>query len=280
MLLIADSGSTKTDWRIAARGETVRQILTAGINPYFQSKEEIEEELNVALFPKIDEDIRAVYFYGAGCAFEEKRMMLAEIIEAGLGKPVEVYSDLMAAARSLCGHMPGIACILGTGSNSCLYDGVEITEHISPLGFILGDEGSGAALGKRLVNACLKKQFPGGLCGKFFETYELTTEDILERVYRMPFPNRFLANLSRFLLENIEEEPVHNLVLDAFKEFLVKNVKPYKGADRFPIHFTGSIAYFYQAVLREATKTVGLRPGVIIQSPMEGLIRYHTIINN
>lgn len=277
MLLIADSGSTKTDWRIVQRGETVKQILTAGINPYFQSQEEIEEELNGVLFPAIDEEIRAVYFYGAGCAFEEKRRMLAEVLDVGLGKPVEVYSDLMAAARSLCQHRPGIACILGTGSNSCLYDGVEIIGHTPPLGFILGDEGSGAVLGKILVNACLKKQLPGEICRKFLEAHELTTENILERVYRQPFPNRFLANLSRFLLENIEEEPIRNLVLISFQDFLVKNVKPYKSSDKYPIHFTGSIAYFYQGLLREAAIAVGLHPGIICQSPMEGLIRYHTL---
>lgn len=278
MILIADSGSTKTDWRIAESGKTIKQIMTAGINPYLQTQDEIAEELHAALFPEINEqDIRAVYFYGAGCAFPEKRQMLAEIIERNIRKPVEVYSDLMGAARSLCGHRPGIACILGTGSNSCLYDGVEIVEHTPALGFILGDEGSGAALGKRLVNECLKNQLPEHVRQKFLEEYELNTEIILERVYRQPFPNRFLANLSRFLLHNLTEEAIHHLVLDCFKEFLIKNIRSYTNANQFPIHFTGSIAYFFQSVLREATTTVNLHPGMITQSPMEGLIQYHTL---
>jgi len=278
MILIADSGSSKTDWRVAEVGETVKKVMTTGINPYLQDEEAIAEELKLSLFPEIEEyNIHAVYFYGAGCSFPHEKQILAEVIGAEIKAPIEVYSDLMGAARGLCGFMPGIACILGTGSNSCLYDGVEIIQHTPALGFILGDEGSGAALGKRLVNDCLKNQLPEHLRNKFLSEYELTTEVILERVYRQPFPNRFLSNLSRFLLDNLLEEAVHNLVLDCFKEFLVKNVKQYKGSDKFPIHFTGSIAYFFQAVLREAIIAVGLHPGVMTQSPMEGLIRYHTL---
>lgn len=278
MILIADSGSSKTDWRVAAEGETVRQIRTMGINPFLQDKDDIAEELALSLFPEIEAyAIRAVFFYGAGCSFAQEKQLLADVIGAKIKAPVEVYSDLMGAARGLCGSMPGIACILGTGSNSCLYDGVEIIQHTPPLGFILGDEGSGAALGKRLVNDCLKNQLPAPLREKFFDEYELTAEIILNRVYRQPFPNRFLANLSRFLLDNLLEEPIHDLVLDGFKEFLVKNVQQYKGSDKFPIHCTGSIAYFFQAVLREAILAVGLHPGIMTQSPMEGLIRYHTL---
>lgn len=278
MILIADSGSSKTDWRIAELGETVKQVMTTGINPYLQDQEEIAEELKLSLFPEIATyPIHAVYFYGAGCSFPHEKQILAEVIGAKIKAPVEVYSDLMAAARGLCGSMPGIACILGTGSNSCLYDGVEIIQHTPALGFILGDEGSGAALGKRLVNDCLKNQLPAYLREKLMTEYELTMETILDRVYRQPFPNRFLSNLSRFLLDNLLEEAVHDLVLDCFKEFLVKNVKQYKGSDKFPVHFTGSIAYFFQAVLREAILAVGLHPGMMTQSPMEGLIRYHTL---
>ncbi|MDF9828863.1 ATPase [Parabacteroides sp. PF5-6] len=278
MILIADSGSTKTDWRVAELGETVKQVKTTGMNPFLQEQEEIAEELRLSLFPEIKEyPIQAVFFYGAGCAFPKEKVLLAEAIGEGVNAPVEVYSDLMGAARGLCGHMAGIACILGTGSNSCRYDGVEIIQHTPPLGFILGDEGSGAALGKRLVNSCLKNQLPASLREQFLSTYELDAEEILDRVYRQPFPNRFLANLSRFLLDHLTEEPIHDLVLEGFKEFLVRNVKPYQGSDQYPIHFTGSIAYFFQSVLREAVLAVGLHPGIITQSPMEGLIRYHSL---
>jgi N-acetylglucosamine kinase-like BadF-type ATPase len=279
MILIADSGASKTDWRVTEAGETVRQVMASGINPYYQDKAEIIGELELSLFPKIREyDIRAVYYYGAGCSFPREMQILAEVIGAKINAPVEVYSDLMGAARGLCGFMPGIACILGTGSNSCLYDGVEIIRHTSPLGFILGDEGSGAALGKRLVNGCLKNQLPAYLQDKLLSEYELSAEIILDRVYRQPFPNRFLAGFSRFLLDNLADEAIHDLVLDCFNEFLMKNVRQYEGSGKLPVNFTGSIAYFFQAVLREAVLSAGLRPGVITRSPMDELIRYHTFL--
>lgn len=175
MILIADSGSTKTEWCLADQGRPVRTVVTAGINPFFQTREEIAGEIRDALLPALKgERIDAIYFYGAGCAFPEKNRIVEEAITPYIPAPIEVYSDLMAAARALCGSRPGIACILGTGSNSCLYDGTEITEHISPLGFILGDEGSGAVLGKLLVGDCLKRQLPAPLVRKFMDQYELT----------------------------------------------------------------------------------------------------------
>ena len=200
---------------------------------------------------------------------------MEEAITPYIPAPIEVYSDLMAAARALCGSRPGIACILGTGSNSCLYDGTEITEHISPLGFILGDEGSGAVLGKLLVGDCLKRQLPAPLVQKFMDQYELTPALLLERVYKQPFPNRFLATLSHFLLENITEQPIYNLVYTSFRSFFLRNVALYPGADTYPIHFVGSIAYYYQEVLKAAALSLGLKVGTVVQAPMNGLIRYH-----
>lgn len=189
MILIADSGSTKTEWCLADQGRPVRTVVTAGTNPYFQTREEIAGEIRGALLPALrGERIDAIYFYGAGCAFPEKNRIVEEAITPYIPAPIEVYSDLMAAARALCGSRPGIACILGTGSNSCLYDGTEITEHISPLGFILGDEGSGAVLGKLLVGDCLKRQLPAPLVQKFMDQYELTPALLLERVYKQSFP--------------------------------------------------------------------------------------------
>ena len=276
MILIADSGSTKTEWCLADQGRPVRTVVTAGTNPYFQTREEIAGEIRGALLPALrGERIDAIYFYGAGCAFPEKNRIVEEAITPYIPAPIEVYSDLMAAARALCGSRPGIACILGTGSNSCLYDGTEITEHISPLGFILGDEGSGAVLGKLLVGDCLKRQLPGPLVRKFMDQYELTPALLLERVYKQPFPNRFLATLSRFLLENITEQPIYNLVYTSFRSFFLRNVALYPGADTYPIHFVGSIAYYYQEVLRAAALSLGLKVGTVVQAPMNGLIRYH-----
>ena len=276
MILIADSGSTKTEWCLADQGRPVRTVVTAGINPFFQTREEIAGEIRDALLAALKgERIDAIYFYGAGCAFPEKNRIVEEAITPYIPAPIEVYSDLMAAARALCGSRPGIACILGTGSNSCLYDGTEITEHISPLGFILGDEGSGAVLGKLLVGDCLKRQLPAPLVRKFMDQYELTPALLLERVYKQPFPNRFLATLSRFLLENITEQPIYNLVYTSFRSFFLRNVALYPGADTYPIHFVGSIAYYYQEVLKAAALSLGLKVGTVVQAPMDGLIRYH-----
>ncbi|MDH6342273.1 N-acetylglucosamine kinase-like BadF-type ATPase [Parabacteroides sp. PFB2-12] len=276
MILIADSGSTKIEWCVVEGSRIEKQFETAGANPYMQTADELSAEWEVSLFPLIERyRIRAVYYYGAGCAFPEKRQLIASILGPRLQAEIEVFSDLMGAARALCGRLPGIACILGTGANSCRYDGVEIIERTPTLGFILGDEGSGAYLGKRLVSDCLKKQLPHTITEKFLHTYQLTEETVLERVYRQPFPNRYLASLSRFLLDHIEEEAIHALVLDSFTLFLERNVRAYAGATDYPIHFLGSIAYYYQSVLREATHAAGLHPGIITLSPLAGLVGYH-----
>jgi len=278
MILIADSGSTKTEWCIVKNGAIVQRINTSGINPYFMSSEDIEEELSKTLFPAIKQyTIQHVFFYGAGCAFPEKNKILEDILSSKLKAFVEVYSDLMGAARSLCGPQPGIACILGTGSNSCLFDGVEILQHISPLGFILGDEGSGAVLGKLLVGDCLKHRLPKPLIEKFMKQYELTPAIILEKVYKQSFPNRFLAGLSRFLWENIQEQSIRNIISGSFHSFFIRNVMYYKDMEKLPIHFTGSIAFYYQEILREVASELDLNIDIITQAPMEGLIQYHTI---
>ncbi|MDL2255094.1 ATPase [Parabacteroides sp. OttesenSCG-928-K15] len=277
MILIADSGSTKTEWCVAEGSKIEKQFSTAGTNPYLQTPDDILDEWDASLFPQLQKyKIEAVYYYGAGCAFPEKNRIIAGILASRLRAEVEVFSDLMGAARALCQRLPGIACILGTGSNSCLYDGVEIIEHTPTLGFILGDEGGGAYLGKRLVGDCLKHQLPRPLIDKFLHKHQLTEEIILERVYRQPFPNRFLASLSQFLLENIEEPAVHTLVADSFRLFLERNVKQYTGAGDMPIHFLGSVAYYYQSILRETTRETGLLPGVITLSPLPGLVEYHS----
>lgn len=278
MILIADSGSTKTDWCVAEHGELLQQIFTKGTNPFFQSEEEIGQEIATALLPRLKGDgLDAVYFYGAGCGFPDKISMVHRAITSHLNVrgEVEVSTDMLAAARGLCGHKPGIACIMGTGSNSCYYDGKEIVNNVSPLGFILGDEGSGACLGKLLVGDLLKNQMPPGLKEKFLKQFDLTPADIIDRVYRKPFPNRFLASLSPFLAQNIGEPCVHDLVLDSFRSFLRRNVMQYEEHRHEKVHFTGSVAFYYKEILAEAAQETGIRPGTILQSPMEGLIKYH-----
>lgn len=275
MILIADSGSTKTDWCVVSQGKCVKQIFTKGINPFFIDTPEISREIKENLLPALgNERIEAIYFYGAGCANAEKNQIVGDALAAHFDAPIEVNNDLLGAARALCGQQPGIACIMGTGSNSCYYDGRQIADNVSPLGFILGDEGSGASLGKLLVGDVLKKQLPESVCQKFFDETGLTGPAIVEKVYRQPFPNRFLASLSPFLLRNIEQPAVRELVLNAFRAFLKRNVMLYNYPNH-PINMIGSVAYHYREVLKQAADELGLTLGIITQSPMEGLIRFH-----
>lgn len=277
MIAIADSGSTKTEWCLVEKtGQIHSRCFTPGMNPYFQSEEQMTAMIQQVLYPQwTGLVIDAVYFYGAGCAFPEKNVLVEKAIHSCWSVPVEVNSDLMAAAHALCGTETGIACILGTGSNSCLYDGKEVKEQISPLGFILGDEGSGAVLGKLLIGDCLKRQLPALLCQEFMETYQLTPASILEHVYKKPFPNRYLASFVPFLKEHLDVEPVFQLVYRSFDAFIRRNVMQYTGHDRYPVHFVGSVAFYFQSVLRQVLEKYELTPGKIEKAPMDGLILYY-----
>lgn len=279
MILIADSGSTKVDWSVVENGKMVKRAVTKGINPFFQSEEQISNEIEQTLILQLDtQDFDSVYFYGAGCTFDKVEIVRRAIRKnIKVKKDVEVSTDMLAAARGLCGYLPGIACIMGTGSNSCNYDGKNIIDNVSPLGFILGDEGSGAVLGKLLVSDLLKNQLTPGLKEKFLSTFDLTVGDIIDRVYRKPFPNRFLSTFSPFIYENLDDPSVRALVMRSFKSFLVRNVMQYRDYDKLPIHFVGSIAYHYQDVLKEVIESLDMKAGKIIKSPMEGLIKYHSV---
>ena len=277
MILISDSGSTKTDWCVADKGDIVRRVTTAGINPFFQSEEEIAGEVEKNLLPALEGlVVTSVSFYGAGCAFPEKNEVVRRAINRYLPVPVEVGSDLLAAARALCGDEAGIACILGTGSNSCLYDGKGIVRNISPLGFILGDEGSGAVLGKLLVGDVLKNQLPEVLKDAFFAEFGLTPAVIMEKVYKQPFPNRFLASLSPFLIRHIEEPAISGLVNDSFRKFFTRNVMQYDYRS-YPVHLLGSVAWYYREQLEAVAGELGIRLGAIVQSPLAGLVAYHRV---
>jgi N-acetylglucosamine kinase-like BadF-type ATPase len=276
MILLADGGSTKVDWCVVDSGQLVKQVFTKGANPFFRTQEEISEEIGRVLMPEIGEyPIEAACFYGAGCAFPEKNAIVANAIRTHIpGAAIEVGSDLLAAAKGLCGKNAGIACILGTGSNSCFYDGKDIRENVSPLGYILGDEGSGAVLGRLLAGACLKNQLTKGLKEQFLERFDLTPQIILEKVYKQPLANRFLASLSPFLLEHIDDASVYELVSGAFALFFQRNVMQYDYR-HYPAHLTGSIAWYYREALQKTAAGLGVTLGVITRSPMEGLIKYY-----
>lgn len=274
MKLIADSGSSKTEWCLfAADGGVPENALSAGINPFYQELTDIEKVLME--LPEW-EGIQEVWFYGAGCAGEAQRNKLVTALEGRFPSArVEVESDLLGAARGLCGRSEGLVAILGTGSNSCHYNGCEIVEHVSPLGFILGDEGSGAVLGRKLVSAVFKRQLPADLSAAFNGRYDLSALQVVERVYRRPFPNRFLAGFVPFILEHLEVPVVRRLVRESFVEFFDRNILLYPGHRELPLHFTGSVAWFFRELLEEVALEKGCRLGAVRRSPMEALMVFH-----
>jgi glucosamine kinase len=278
MIVIADSGSTKTTWVLFDKKTgTTHTVQTSGINPFYQDEAGILDMLkNEFLFTF--SEIQEIHFYGAGCANSSVNNIVWKALSAFFGtNDIEVESDLMAAARSLCQHNAGIACILGTGSNSCYYNGKTIEQQVSPLGFILGDEGSGAVLGKRLIADILKNQLPQTVIQKFFETYKTTQREIMENIYRKPFPNRYAAQFTRFIGENMGEPSLQKLVATEFDLFFRRNVLQYTMAAELPVHFAGSIAWHFSDILKEVAQNHHLNIGKIEQAPMGGLLQYHNI---
>lgn len=273
MVIIADSGSTKTHWAIIQNG-AYDITQTAGINPVLQTKNEIIHILNTS-FQQDVSNIDEIYFYGTGCRGEH-----AQKLELCLksfftnARHIEVHSDIIGAARALFGKNKGIACILGTGSNTCYYDGRSTTTLIPSLGFILGDEGSGAYLGKLVINNLLKNQLGEELKQKFFDKYSITIDDIINHVYSQPFPNRFLASFAQFINEHKTNPRIQQLLIDAFDAFFQKNIIAYSHFSR-PVGIVGSIGYYFQDEIKQVAKKYNIKISKIIQSPIKELIYYH-----
>lgn len=288
MILIADSGSTKVHWCLLTASGQCSDVFTDGINPLFQTTIAMQNSISNQLLPQISSLLWAgtlthVFFYGAGCT-PEKKVFVQKALEAVFKKAeVHVESDMLGAARGLLGHNAGVACILGTGSGSCFYDGEKIAWAVPSLGYILGDEGSAAVLGKRLVGDLLKNQLGNDLKEAFFAEYETSMADIIEKVYRQPFPNRFLAKLSRFCADHIDDPRIRALVYDHFVQFIRRNLKQYFAKNEKMVNdqmvnavgFVGSIAYYYRPILEEAMAAEGIPVGTILQDPVEGLKEYH-----
>lgn len=279
MILIADGGSSSIKWCLLEKTEKIAEFTTTGMNPVMLTYEEMSQRIILEVRPQFQvplELIERIYYYGAGCRGGEYNRAVEKALRNSFSSSViAVDSDMAGAARALCGTQPGIACILGTGSNSCLYDGEKIIDTIAPLGYILGDEGSGAVLGRMLISDVFKKQLPPELCLKFRERFDLDMDQVIQRVYGSPEANRFLASLTPFLAEYIEEPAIHRLVLNAFKAFFVRNVAHYMAYKTLPVNFVGSVAYHFRDVLGEAASAIDCNIGKIIPSPMEGLISYH-----
>lgn len=283
--LIVDSGSTKTSWCFAFLPNTksadgARTVTTEGLNPAVMSAEEVEEKIAKALSHCLQSlsisaaDVDNVFFYGAGCIAGRAGVVSESIQSILVDAKIYVADDLLGAARALCGHKAGIACILGTGSNSCLYDGENIVAHTPALGYVLGDEGSGAVLGRKFLNAVLKQTLPENICKRFLQESGLDMAEIINRVYRSPAPNRFLASMSKYIHGYLDEKEVRDIVIDNFEDFIRNNILAY-GDEFRTINVVGSIAYHYKEQLTEAASRNGFQIGKIIKSPIEGLIEYH-----
>jgi glucosamine kinase len=275
-ILIADVGATKSAWCML-HNRKKKIVETQGISPYFLNKEQVEQILENELLPglkKISPD--EIYYYGTGCASAVNRKMIHQAIKKIFpDAKIHVDHDLMGAARASCGKTKGIVCNLGTGSFSCYFDGKKIAKSSPGLGYVLGDEGSGAYLGKRVLQYYLYNTFDEDLRYKFDASYVTTRAEILEQVYKKPFPNRYLASFAMFLAQNRGHYMVENILEDGLNDFFFSHVYKYGESWKFPIHFVGSIAYGFRDVLRELCSSYELELGRILQRPMDGLIEYH-----
>ena len=287
MILIADSGSTKTDWAFVPSDAdslemSYRVFSTQGINPFHQSQDEISSILQEELVPQLPEGketVTSVKFYGSGVRPEFEMPMVRLLRQSFLcAEDIEAHSDLLGAARALCGHNYGIASILGTGANSCLYDGEAIVQNTPALGYILGDEGSGGVLGKHFLHELYKGVLSENIRSEFEQEYGLTMADVIQRVYREPMPNRFLASLAPFIHRHLSDDAVRQIVINNFRDFFRYNIRPY-GLMRMAVSCVGSVAWYFRDQLAEAAAEEGFTLGTVLRSPIEGLIKYHVIRN-
>ncbi len=275
--LIADSGATKCEWCLITSNGKKKTIATQGISPYFLNQLQIVELLQQELLPKIKGiTIDELFYYGTGLSNANN----ARIVKAALKQlfpkaKVEANSDLLAAARALCLDQRGIACILGTGSNSCYYNGKKIMKNSPGLGYVLGDEGSGAYLGKKVVQHYLYRTFDEDLASRFEKHFQTTAIDILENVYKKPLANRYLASFAIFLAENRGHYMIENIIEDGLNDFFFTHLCKYRESWTRPIHFIGSIAYGFRDVLKGLCNSYELELGTVLKKPMQGLLVYH-----
>jgi glucosamine kinase len=275
-ILIADSGATKAEWCLVSNGKR-KTIFTQGISPYFLSTEQITGLLQKELLPKLKQvEVQEVYYYGTGCANPVNAASVKKAIKKIFSRAkVDVTHDLMAAARALCGNQKGVACILGTGSNSCYYNGKKIVKNSPGLGYVLGDEGSGAYLGKKVLQYYLYGTFDEELRGRFDLTYTTNVAEILENVYKKPLPNRYLAGFTKFLADNRGHYMVENIIEDGLNDFFFNHLCKYTETWKLPVSFAGSVAFGFKDVLQQLCNSYEFELGTIMKNPMEGLVAYH-----
>lgn len=277
MILIADSGSTKTDWLLVESNYTRRSFRTIGLNPYYIDDIDIRKTISLNLLRNFDAaNVSAVYFYGSGCGADIKKNIIFNVLsDIFVNATINVFTDILGASRALFGSNKGIACILGTGSNSCLYDGSNIVSILPSLGFIFGDEGGGSNLGKLFLDNYFNNKLPVGLKSDFINRFNLTDQEILDSIYRKPFPNKFLASFSQFICEKSNNRFIKILIEDSFSGFVNNHIFKYKNYRNFPIGFIGSVAFFYRKNLENVFRKNNLNIVRLMKSPVDGLADYH-----
>jgi N-acetylglucosamine kinase-like BadF-type ATPase len=275
--LIADSGSTKAEWCLLD-GRKKKIIYTQGLSPYFLSSEQIVKVIEQELKPKMKNvQPDEVFFYGTGCSNPDNIKSVKKAIKKAFPSANNsIDHDLLGAAKALCGNKKGIACILGTGSNSCYYNGKKIEKNSPGLGYVLGDEGSGAYLGKKVIQYFLYNTFDEELMDGFASRFKVSSFDILEAVYKKPLPNRYLASFAIFLAENRGHYMIENIIEDGFNDFFFNHICKYSESWTLPVHFTGSVAFGFKDVLKEMCNSYELELGKVLQKPMDGLIQFHS----
>lgn len=275
MVLIADSSSTRTEWAIVNGADVEQYAVTSGLNPFFRTRREISHIVRLEL-PDIffHTKIERVYFYGAGCSSPEKKKVVESSLVAQFRTPVEIESDLLGAARGLLGRKEGLACILSTGANSCMYDGEKVVKNVRPGGYVLGDEGSNAYLGKVLLSDIIKDLAPQAVKKAFFEAYDVTVDDIMDAVYTRPNPNLELSNYAEFLRDNISMAYCRDLVFNAFMLFFERNIAQYDYRS-FPLSAVGRTCTMFKATFESAAEAFGIKLKKIEKSSLGGLVKYH-----
>ena len=272
--LIIDSGSTKMEWVLMEGRRVATRFVTAGFNPNYSEKNDFVDLLHHELPEALNVPIDQVYYYGTGCGTETNRALVSRLLESRFPQArVEVTHDLMAAARAVLGDRRGVACILGTGSNSCLYDGRDIVDRPLSLGYLIGDEGSGCYIGRKLARAYFYGMMPEALSEMFRGAYRMDYGDFIDRVYHQPDASRYLAGFTRFAGEHREDPFICDLVGSCFDDFIQVFVLRYESCHDLPIGFVGSVAFHFQDLLRERLEAHHLHLTAVMSAPMEGLMR-------
>ena len=276
MILIADSGSSKTDWRVIHRDGKISQHRGVGFNPYYMTSEEMAIQMRHDFLVNLESEIEEIYFYGAGCSAPDRKTEVSNALGTIFGRAkIHIDHDLAAAAHATCGHQAGIACILGTGSNSCDYDGREILATRPAAGYILGDEGGGCYVGRKFLVDFIHEEMPENIRQAAIERFHITQNTIQDHVYRQPFPSRYMASFCRFITENKADPYCYKLYYNSFRDFFAKHIFKYPDYQKKPANFVGSIAYYNSDILRKAAGDSGINVNIIIESPIAGLTLYH-----